>query len=125
MIKYIDRKKDKKREAILNSALMLFSEKGFQKTKVSEIARSASVADGTVYLYYKNKDVLFMAVFNNLIFSKLIDLKAMIEPIEDELERLFTFFQLHTDWCLHNPQIARFIVLELRQSFEFFDKYPD
>ena len=44
-----------KESSILDAAEKIFAQAGFDGAKVSEIARAASVAEGTVYLYYKNK----------------------------------------------------------------------
>ena len=49
-------------EAILAAAASLFSESGVDGTRMAEIARKADVAEGTVYLYYKNKHELLEAV---------------------------------------------------------------
>lgn len=49
-------------EAILVAATSLFSESGVDGTRMAEIARQADVAEGTVYLYYKNKHELLEAV---------------------------------------------------------------
>ena len=48
--------KEEKRCDIALSAITLFCEKGIQQTSINEIAKSAGVAKGTIYLYFKNKD---------------------------------------------------------------------
>jgi len=48
--------------AIVSSARAIFNEKGFAKATMAEIARAAGVADGTVYLYFKNKEALARSV---------------------------------------------------------------
>jgi len=48
--------------AILQAAWAIFNEKGYSKTSVAEIARKTGVADGTLYLYFKNKEDLVRAV---------------------------------------------------------------
>ena len=48
--------------AILKAARTIFNEKGFSKTSMAEIARTAGVADGTLYLYFKNKEDLVRGV---------------------------------------------------------------
>ncbi len=47
--------KKKKREALLTSAYLLFTEKGIQRTTISDIVKHASIAKGTFYLYFKDK----------------------------------------------------------------------
>jgi TetR/AcrR family fatty acid metabolism transcriptional regulator len=46
-------KKLQKREAIVSAAIEIFAQKGFHNAKISDIAKRAKVADGTVYLYLK------------------------------------------------------------------------
>ena len=52
-----------KHERILEAALKVFAKHGFYSSKVSEIAREAGVADGTIYLYFKNKDDILIKAF--------------------------------------------------------------
>ena len=54
----IDQKKEIKKNNLLNAAQTLFLEKGVSKTSISEIAERASVAKGTFYLYFDDKDDL-------------------------------------------------------------------
>ena len=54
-------------EAILAAAASLFSESGVDGTRMAEIARKADVAEGTVYLYYKNKHELLEAVVDRIL----------------------------------------------------------
>ncbi len=58
-----------KRERILQSALSVFARKGFYNSKVSEIASAAGVADGTIYLYFKSKEELFLATLERELAS--------------------------------------------------------
>ena len=51
-----------KRQEILDAAIKLFSERGFEKTTVDEIAARANVGKGTIYLYFENKEQIFFAV---------------------------------------------------------------
>lgn len=59
--------KENKEEKILESAIALFSKKGFSATTTSEIAREAGVAEGTVFRYYKTKKHLLIKVMSKLI----------------------------------------------------------
>src|SRR5690242_2509342 len=54
-----------KRERILDAAEHVFAAHGFFAAKVSEIAKEAGVADGTIYLYFKNKDDLLISLFES------------------------------------------------------------
>ena len=61
-----------KYQRILDAALEIFARKGFHEAKISEIARTAGVADGTIYLYFKNKDDLLIYLFEEQ-FGKIVE----------------------------------------------------
>ena len=52
-----------KRERILAAAERIFARHGFFAAKVSDVAKDAGVADGTIYLYFKSKDDLLISLF--------------------------------------------------------------
>src|SRR5688572_18005102 len=56
-------RQEEKYERILQAALQVFAAKGFHEARISEIARAAGVADGTIYLYFKNKDDILLSLF--------------------------------------------------------------
>ena len=64
MARIID--KDEKRASIALSAIKLFCEKGIQQTSIDEIAKSAEVAKGTIYLYFKNKEEIVFTIWDIL-----------------------------------------------------------
>ncbi|MDD2383815.1 MAG: TetR/AcrR family transcriptional regulator [Sulfurospirillaceae bacterium] len=64
MARIID--KEEKRSEIARSAIDLFSQKGIVQTSMDEIAKSAGVAKGTIYLYFKNKEEIMFAVWDML-----------------------------------------------------------
>ena len=52
-----------KKSQIIDAAIKVFAQKGFYNSKVSDVAREAGIADGTIYLYFKNKDDLLISLF--------------------------------------------------------------
>lgn len=117
-------KKKAKRDAIIDAALEVFSRKGFQHTKIIEISKQANVADGTIYLYFKNKDALFIAAYESFMIKQLAYIKEVIGAIPNEYARLQKFLDLQAELFTQNPNIARFMFIELRQSPQFYEKYP-
>ena len=69
-----------KESSILDAAEKIFAQVGFDGAKVSEIARAASVAEGTVYLYYKNKQDLLAGVVGRFWTQLTLGAEAAIEP---------------------------------------------
>ncbi|MCD4650751.1 MAG: TetR/AcrR family transcriptional regulator [Candidatus Cloacimonetes bacterium] len=115
----LNKKQFSKRQAIIKAGIEIITEKGFHCTKISDIARKANVADGTVYLYFKSKDDLMIKSFDYLMTAKLQSMKEMVRDIENPLERLQKFFALHVKMFSSNPHIVRYITIELYQCPEF------
>ncbi|OMF86752.1 TetR/AcrR family transcriptional regulator [Paenibacillus sp. FSL R7-0273] len=68
-----------KHTAILDAAYELFGSGGFYETKMSEVAEKAGIAKGTVYLYFKSKEELFLAVTRR-------DCEGFLEQLEQKLK---------------------------------------
>ena len=113
-----------KRKAIIEAAINVFSHKGFHKAKISNISKLANVADGTIYLYFKNKENLLVSAFDELIEGILVEMKDKISNEKSALDRLTKFFDLHVDVFTEQPAVVRFLAIELRQSPDFYELYP-
>ncbi len=75
-----------RREEIINAAVEVFGKKGFAGASVSEIARAAGIAKGTVYLYFQSKEEIFTAILVERSFlPQLEDLMLVDEPLERTL----------------------------------------
>src|SRR3972149_6931437 len=80
-----------KRDRILRAAVKIFSRKGFFNSKVSEVARAAEVADGTIYLYFKNKDDLLISLFEEKLGEVVAEIRVRVADEGDALSRLRIF----------------------------------
>lgn len=112
-----------KRDRILRAAVKIFSRKGYFNSKVSEIARSAEVADGTIYLYFKNKDDLLISLFEEKMGEIVADVRRRIEVGGNALEKLRIFIENHMDLLEREAGLVEVIQVELRQSTKFLKDY--
>jgi TetR/AcrR family fatty acid metabolism transcriptional regulator len=120
-----ERSKDK-RERILEAALRVFAERGFYNAKVSEVAREAGVADGTIYLYCANKDDLLIQLFEDRMDFIIQRLRGELEKADHSpLDQLRRLIRLHIDLAIFDPDLAEFITVELRQSSKFVKEYEN
>lgn len=92
-------------EAIVTAARMMFRERGLQAAKMADIASAAGVAEGTLYLYFKNKEAVFAAV----VTRHWLDLTEGASQVvaghdspDDQLRALaaFTLRRILDDWKL-------------------------
>jgi AcrR family transcriptional regulator len=77
-----------KEQAIIAAAREIFQEHGFEKTKIAEIAKLAGVAEGTVYLYFENKNALILAVASEFYDRLTRDAANGIKDLNDTVARL-------------------------------------
>ena len=70
---------EERKTKILESAVKLFKEKGYEHTVVSDIVKEAGIAQGTFYLYYKSKDDIFVAVLEHFQESMIEELVQIQE----------------------------------------------
>lgn len=112
-----------KRDRILKAAIRIFSLKGYFNSRISEIARLAGVADGTIYLYFKNKDDLLISLFEEKMGEVVADVRARVAEGGDALSRLKIFIRNHMDLLIREAGLLEVIQVELRQSNKFMKEY--
>ncbi|MBA3539274.1 MAG: TetR/AcrR family transcriptional regulator [Deltaproteobacteria bacterium] len=113
-----------KRERILGAAERIFARHGFFAARVSEIAKEAGVADGTIYLYFKSKDELLISLFEDRMKQVNDALAAAIEGLEP-VEQLRAFVRTYLRLINDEPAAAEVLTIELRQSNKFMKEYDN
>jgi len=116
-------KKAEKYERILDAAVKVFAKKGFYQSRVSDIAREAGVADGTIYLYFKNKDDILISIFEEKMRNAISIFQQELSQAENALSKLKRFVRVHLDLFKENPELAAVLQVELRQSSRFMKEY--
>lgn len=89
MPKIVD--KEEKKSQILEASIKVFADKGWNKTKISDIAEAANIGKGTVYEYFQSKDELFAASFRYFMALAESIVAERISPLDDPLERLWAY----------------------------------
>jgi TetR/AcrR family fatty acid metabolism transcriptional regulator len=112
-----------KRERILRGAIKVFARKGFYATRVSEIAKAAGVADGTIYLYFKNKDDVLISIFEDRLSKLLVVLEQEIAAGEGAEDKLRRVIELQLGLLEGQRDLAEVITVNLRQSSRLLKQY--
>ncbi len=116
-------KMEDKHQRIIKAALKVFAKKGFYNSRVSEIAKEAAVADGTIYLYFKNKDDILISVFETEMVKMISSMKSELSKIDDPVEKVRVFALQHLNMITINQEWAEVAQVELRQSSKFMREY--
>ncbi|WP_313891648.1 TetR/AcrR family transcriptional regulator [Psychrobacillus sp.] len=110
-------KKDKpKYKQIIDAAIVVIAENGYHQSQVSKIAKQAGVADGTIYLYFKNKEDILISVFEEKMEMFADNLKPIVLENISASEKLFKMIKNHFTVLADNHHLATVTQLELRQS---------
>jgi len=112
-----------KYQRILDAGIKVFARRGFHNARVSEIAKEAGVADGTIYIYFKNKEEILIKVFEESLGVIIQRVKKELEKEPDTLARIKRFIWLHLELLEENQALAEVLQVELRQSNKFMKEY--
>ncbi|MBM7586089.1 AcrR family transcriptional regulator [Bacillus pakistanensis] len=93
-----------KHDKIIDAAMEVISEKGFEKTSISEIVKRAGIAQGTFYLYFKTKSSLIPAIASRLLSITLERIKSKDTEgesfwyfLDNLIEETFTITEEHKE----------------------------
>lgn len=123
-----EREKESRKESIIDAAQKVFFEKGLLLSTMDEIAETAELAKGTLYLYYHSKEDLYLAVMMrglmimHSMFEEVIAQKFSVVKTMVELTKSYTaFFEQHRNYfrMLHffnTPQFHKQVSEEMMQS---------
>jgi TetR/AcrR family fatty acid metabolism transcriptional regulator len=112
-----------KKDAIIQAAVSVFAEKGFYSAKVSDVAKKAGVADGTIYNYFKNKDDILISLFEKKMDYVLKQFDEALSNIPDPIKKLQLFFSTYFNIIKEDENLAEVFQVELRQSEKFLKDY--
>ena len=84
------------REKIIKAAIDAFSKYGFDRTRMDDVAKTADLSKGTIYLHFKSKEDLFYAICENNLAEAKQQISTMFAKKEDlvsEIERFYDVFR--------------------------------
>jgi AcrR family transcriptional regulator len=110
----------RRQEQILAAAFEQFAAKGYAEARLEDVAERAGIAKGTIYLYFKNKELLFRAVFRGLIHHVFEELEDFVQTFPGSTEELVrrVFSQLYSE-IVGNPKARAMLRLLIAESHRF------
>ncbi|MEA3241349.1 MAG: TetR/AcrR family transcriptional regulator [Pseudomonadota bacterium] len=109
-------RKREKYMTIIDAALEVFAEYGYHDCQVAKIARQAGIADGTIYLYFANKEDVLVSVFREKMSEYINQLKVLLQNHDTAVDKLSALVHYHFSYMEKNPSMANFLQIQLRQS---------
>ncbi|MCG8400900.1 MAG: TetR family transcriptional regulator [Firmicutes bacterium] len=105
-----------KYNAIIEAAVKVIAENGYHNSQVSKIAREAGVADGTIYLYFQNKEDVLVSLFRVKMGDFTAGARQELKHLENPHEKLAKLISLHFTMLEANRNLALVMQIQLRQS---------
>jgi TetR/AcrR family fatty acid metabolism transcriptional regulator len=87
--------KNNKYHQILEAAVKVFARQGFHQSTVAQIAKEAGVADGTIYLYFKNKDDILVQFFSVRAKQVFESFREAVDAAENSTDKLRNLVRCH------------------------------
>jgi TetR/AcrR family fatty acid metabolism transcriptional regulator len=115
--------KDDKRRRILDAAVRVFARKGYFASRVSDVAKVAGIADGTIYLYFRNKDDVLVSLFDEVMSEHIGAAREELKDIKGAPARLRAIADRHLTLLGGNRDLAVVFQVELRQSTKFMEHF--
>ena len=112
-------RKKLRKQQIMQAAIEVFGNSTYQNANISEIARKAGIAEGTIYQYFKNKQDLFFSIGleRTKDFCSQIDLH--LEGATDTVDKIRKLVWYYLYYFKTNPDYVRSLMLEMRVSRDF------
>lgn len=114
---------EEKYQRILSASMEVFARKGFAESKISEIAQVAGIGDGTIYLYFKNKDDLLISLFESKLEEINQGLREALQGVEGPENQLKAIIDFHLGLAINSVELAALVTIELRRSQKFMKEY--
>jgi TetR/AcrR family transcriptional repressor of uid operon len=129
------------RDRIVQSAIECFSEYGFDRSRMDDIAQTADLSKGTLYLYFKSKEDLFYAICENnlkiikeqlsrIFATRKENLLYDVEQFYDNLQKLEkkgdekVFFEIVAE-SARNPKLQKILYEQRTKIFDVVKEYLD
>ena len=112
-----------KRKRILRAAIEVFANKGYFSSRMTDVAKAAQVADGTLYLYFEGKEHLLLSIFDDVMGLFIERAKNEIADIDDPLDRLRVMVRMHLETLGRDRALAHVLQIETRHSRRFMSLF--
>lgn len=112
-----------KYQRILDAAVEVIAERGYFHSPVSAIAARAGVADGTIYLYFKNKDDVLRTAIDRTFGRFHEQVEERFRTVTDPKAQLEAIAQMHLESAAVNRNMAILMQTEMRQSAKFIAEF--
>ena len=115
----MSKKTKDKYQAIIDAAVKVIAKYGYHNAQVAKIAREAGVAEGTIYLYFQNKEDVLVSIFKEKMGEYIALVRDELQKTAGPLEKLKLLIQMHFTKLEANRDLAA-VLAENGKLYEFY-----
>ncbi len=126
---------DERKSQILNAAEDVFTQKGFEEARMDDIALETGLSKGTLYLYFKSKDDIIIAILDRMFQREFRRLENLDQVAETATEAIWKITEVLTKEILGLlrlvPIVYQFLALAFRNKYvqkalkKYINRYLD
>ncbi len=116
-----NKRKAERESAILDGALSVFGERGFEDATVSAICDAAGVSDATLYEYFSSKEEVLFSIVERYTKKEFARLAELAHFVRDPREKLRVIIQAYLEFYEKNPLYTSVALLTLKGNRRFID----
>jgi AcrR family transcriptional regulator len=126
---------DERKSQIINAAEGVFTKKGFDEARMDDIAEETGLSKGTLYLYFKSKDDLIIAILDRMFQREFKQLENLDQPAQSSTDAIWNITELLTKEILSLlrliPIVYQFLALAFRNKYvqkamkKYINRYLD
>jgi TetR/AcrR family transcriptional regulator, fatty acid metabolism regulator protein len=109
-----------KPQQIIDAAIRVFARTGYYNSRVSDIAREAGIASGTIYLYFKTKEEILVTLFREKMAGFVAHQRRELAGQLGPVVKIRKLVEVHFSVLEQSPELAEVVQVELRQGNKFF-----
>lgn len=106
-------------EKIFNAARIVFQKKGYAGARMQEIADEAGINKAMLHYCFKNKQLLFEAVFMNAFGQLAPQINEIFSSNDSVFDKIRKFTQSYISFVIQNPYLPQFVIQEMNNNPEF------
>jgi AcrR family transcriptional regulator len=108
---------------ILDAAAKVFAEKGFHRATIKDIARTAGIADGTIYTYFTNKTAVLVDLLNRLNETEQREMHFEQGALQDTRSFMVAYLRQRLHFIFDNAEVMRAVLPEMLVNAELREIY--
>jgi len=105
------------RKRILDAAMAVFSRQGYANASIREIAKTAGISVGGLYLYFRNKEELYLSFIRDGMNDMMRKTEVIVESRKSPTRTLYDFLKVHIDSAIKHRELILVHIRELGFTF--------